>query len=300
MLAWFITLFNRLFANNRPQASETDTEYSNIEKEELVLTDAVEEENLPEPTAPVAVEQEPGIENTFDKEKFFQSLRSSLFRRGLKTSQVVGIEAVLKDMSDRPASWIAYALATAYHETNKNMKPNTENMNYSVQGLINTFGRHRISLEDANRLGRKPGEGPLPVARQKAIANILYGGAWGRTNLGNTEPNDGWMFRGRGMDHCTGRRNYRVTGNDIGVDLIAKPDLLLVLENAVKALHLGMVTGRYVPGHTFARHLPASGVATRFQFREARRIINGVDKADLIAGYALDFQAALIAGGHNK
>jgi predicted chitinase len=41
-----------------------------------------------------------------------------------------------------------------------------------------------------------------------AIANIIYGGEWGRKNLGNTQPGDGWRFRGGGLPQITGRANY--------------------------------------------------------------------------------------------
>lgn len=78
-----------------------------------------------------------------------------------------------------------------------------ENMNYSVHGLLSTFGRHRISLADAERYGRKPKQ----PANQQMIANILYGGEWGRANLGNTKQGDGWTFRGCGPIHITGRGN---------------------------------------------------------------------------------------------
>lgn len=56
-----------------------------------------------------------------------------------------------------------------------------------------------------------------------------------------------------------------------------------------------MKTGWFT-GKSFANYLPSDGAATRAQFQAARRIINGVDKADLIAGYALEFQSALNAG----
>lgn len=80
-----------------------------------------------------------------------------------------------------------------------------ESLNYSSQTLKKLFGRHRISLEDADRYGRNERH----KSDQKALANILYGGEWGRKNLGNTEPGDGWRFRGRGLKQLTGRDNYR-------------------------------------------------------------------------------------------
>lgn len=81
----------------------------------------------------------------------------------------------------------------------------TESLNYSADALKKIFGRHRISLEDADKFGRTADH----EAHQNALANILYGGEWGRKNLGNTQPGDGWRFRGRGLKQLTGRDNYR-------------------------------------------------------------------------------------------
>lgn len=87
------------------------------------------------------------------------------------------------------------------------LKPKNESLNYSVEALLSRFGRHRISAADARRLGRKPGEPGLSIARQAEIANLIYGGEFGRTHLGNTQPNDGWLFRGTGPLQNTGRDN---------------------------------------------------------------------------------------------
>lgn len=101
-----------------------------------------------------------------------------------------------------------------------------ESLNYSVEGLLKTFGRHRISEADARRLGRKPGERALSQARQREIANILYGGEWGRKNLGNIGPDDGWRHRGRGPKQTTGLHNYQQIKDVTGIDVVANPDLL--------------------------------------------------------------------------
>ncbi|MFA6984689.1 MAG: hypothetical protein WC213_00590 [Arenimonas sp.] len=84
----------------------------------------------------------------------------------------------------------------------------TESLNYSVDGLLKTFGRHRISRADCERLGRTK----MRAADQVAIANIIYGGAWGRKNLGNTQPEDGWEMRGSGFKQITGRANIEASG----------------------------------------------------------------------------------------
>lgn len=98
---------------------------------------------------------------------------------------------------------LAAFLAQVGHES-QGFAASVESLNYSVDGLLATFSRARISEADARALGRADGR----PADQVAIANTVYGGEWGRVNLGNTEPGDGWRYRGRGPTQLTGRANY--------------------------------------------------------------------------------------------
>ncbi len=98
-----------------------------------------------------------------------------------------------------------------------------ENLNYSVDALLSKFGRHRISEADARKFGRITG---TQRANQVAIANTLYGGKWGASNLGNTQPGDGWMFRGSGPIQVTGRGNFAALEKATGLPLVKNPDLL--------------------------------------------------------------------------
>lgn len=104
----------------------------------------------------------------------------------------------------------------------------TESLNYSVEGLQRFVRWGRISEANASKYGRSL-EHP---ANQEALANILYGGQFGLKQLGNTEPGDGWRFRGRGLKQLTGRDNYSRCGDAIGENLVAFPERLLAPVNA--------------------------------------------------------------------
>ena len=97
---------------------------------------------------------------------------------------------------------IAMFLANVGVESER-LQRTTENLNYRTSALIAKFGRHRISIADAEKYGRNEAH----AANQEMIANCIYGGKWGSDNLGNDKVGDGWKYRGHGLFQTTGRFN---------------------------------------------------------------------------------------------
>ncbi len=118
-----------------------------------------------------------------------------------------------------------------------------ESLNYRVEALLSVFGRHRISEIDARAYGRVEGK---RAADQEAIANRIYGGEWGKKNLGNTEPGDGWRFRGRGLKQLTGRYNYAQARNNLRVRLGTRvPDFEVYPDSVAEAEWAAMTAGEF-------------------------------------------------------
>lgn len=107
---------------------------------------------------------------------------------------------------------IAYFLAQIAHESN-NFLTLEENLNYSENGLRETFPTHFVESEFV-KYAHQP----------EKIANRVYANRMGN---GDEASGEGWLFRGRGPIQVTGRNMYRRIGGGIGVNLEDDPDLVL-------------------------------------------------------------------------
>jgi len=107
-----------------------------------------------------------------------------------------------------------------------------------------------------------------------------------------------YPWYGRGYVQLTWDFNYQRADRELGLNgaLIATPDKAMEPAIAAQILHLGMNEGWFT-GVSLKKVLPASGIATREQYMNARTIINGRDKADQIEDYAQVFERALRDGG---
>lgn len=110
----------------------------------------------------------------------------------------------------------------------------------------------------------------------------------GRADLGNVHPGDGVKFHGRGYVQLTGRSNYERASDALGVDFVGNPDLALRPDYASIIMRRGMSEGWFT-----GRKLSDYFGGDREDPINARRIVNGTDKARLIAGYYHNFLDAI-------
>jgi putative chitinase len=126
---------------------------------------------------------------------------------------------------------MAHFLAQTAHESGE-FKVVEENLNYKTTALTAMFGS-RITAEQAGKVGRNDATGQK--ADQAAIANIIYGGAWGAKNLGNTDEGDGAKFKGRGVIQLTGRANYTAFAKAKGISVDEAAEYLKTPQGAVES-----------------------------------------------------------------
>ncbi|QZO05372.1 glycoside hydrolase family 19 protein [Agrobacterium vitis] len=198
-----------------------------------------------------------------DRAKFFAAVRTSLFGGALTQNQVNGITAILdtwqaSTMTD--LRWLAYMLATAFHETAQTMRP--------VRETRAATDKQAIAILD-----RSWAKGTMPWVKS----------AYWRIGA------DGKSWLGRGYVQLTHKSNYNTLGNAIGVDLVANPVLAMREDIALKVMFIGMSEGLFT-GVKLADFFHG----TKTDWVNARRIINSTESASVVAGYGKAFHAALV------
>ncbi|MGB1390299.1 MAG: hypothetical protein ACPG61_15585 [Paracoccaceae bacterium] len=199
---------------------------------------------------------------------FYASLRernSGVFGTRLSEGQVQGMEGILdafKTHGDGKPDTLAYALASAYHETGARMVPVRE-------GFANTDEGARRAVAN------------LAIKRGPKSAVARY-----------SKPDGpyGHVYYGRGHVQLTWLDNYRRSSADAGTDLVKYPDQMLDPVVSARVLIKGLLDGRWNGQGKGIRYYLDKG-----DLKNARRTVNVLDKWAQIAGYHKAFLRAIEA-----
>lgn len=189
---------------------------------------------------------------------FLSYVRRAPFGGRLQQSQIDGMDAILAEWDHRglmDKRWLANMLAQSFHETGGRMQPVRETFASSDTQAISR-------LEDAWLNGKL-----------KWVTKPYW-----RKNK------RGLAYFGRGLIQITHESNYAKFG------IAAHPERALDLKTSVSILFDGMIFGKFT-GRELADYF---NEATDDPIG-ARKIVNGTDKAKLIAGYHKNFLDALEA-----
>jgi len=191
--------------------------------------------------------------------KFFTGYRDAFGK--LTQDKVNGIELLGRQMEADPEikdlRWAAYMLATVKHECADTWTPILE------RGNLAYFGKY----EPATSIGKR---------------------------LGNTKKGDGALYRGRGYVQITGRANYGKLSAALGLtgdeNLVDHPDHALIPAVAYSIMSYGMRNGSFT-----GKKLKDYISGTTCDYKNARRMINGLDQWQRIKGYAEKLEEILHA-----
>jgi len=193
----------------------------------------------------------------FDRDTFFALYTTAFGSPGDGVRN--GLTFLLDRIEADDVSWtnvycLAYALATFKWETANTFQPITE------RGPRSYFAKY----DPGTRIGAR---------------------------LGNTQPGDGFLYRGRGYVQITGRANYFHDGHLLDLDLIGNPDLALQPDIAYRIASRGMNEGWFT-GRRLKPYFPDCGPP---DYINARQIINGSDHAQDIANIAGKMERLIVA-----
>ncbi|WP_043973761.1 MULTISPECIES: chitinase [Acinetobacter] len=97
-----------------------------------------------------------------------------------------------------------------------------------------------------------------------------------------------YPYIGYGYVQLTWLANYKRMGDYLKIDLVKNPKLALQADIAARVMIVGMKKGMFT-GKRLTDYINQD----KKDYINARRIINGMDKAELVAGYAEIFEQAL-------
>jgi putative chitinase len=136
------------------------------------------------------------------------------------------------------------------------------------------------------------GRNMRPVRETFASSDAQARARLSHKSYAQSVPPHGHAYYGRGFVQLTWLSNYRRQENKLGVPLVEYPDLALRTDIALQVLVNGMMAGDFnASGRGLEYYVNANG----YDFVNARRTVNILDRATEIAGYANSFLDAIVS-----
>lgn len=155
---------------------------------------------------------------------------------------------------------VAHLLAQILHESG-GLTITRESGNYRADRILQIFGvgKHSAGVTPAEAK-KLAGDGPALFERVYGLGNPRMA-----AQLGNTQPGDGWAYRGNGLLQTTGRGQHREMGQRAGVGDLFERDPAQVTnpEHALKPALAEWTRGG------------CNALADKGDIRQITRIING-------------------------
>jgi predicted chitinase len=195
------------------------------------------------------------IKLTINKDIFFNEYKKNF--NGILSKSIEGLSKLIELCNDKKpfdnVCQLAYFFATIKHETALTFKPIRE------LGSVNYFIKNYF----INPLQRR----------------------W----LANESKSDAVKYCGRGYAMITGKGNYKRFANYLNIDILNSPELALMPSVAFEILVYGFKHGAFAQKNNIEYYINEN----KCNYLDARKIINGTDKKNLVAEYAKRFEVIL-------
>lgn len=191
-----------------------------------------------------------------NKKFFFDHARATLFNGKFSQRQVDGINAILSEWETKYANKDDRWLAYMLATVHHETDRKMQPIEEYGRGRKKDYGKKL-------KMGLGPGK-RVPYSTPEAL------------------------YYGRGFVQLTWYENYEKASKKLHIDCLEHPELVLELKNAAAILFKGMMEGWFT-----TKKLADYFSSEKEDWLNARRIINGKDKADLIKDYALRYYACI-------
>lgn len=191
-----------------------------------------------------------------DRKNFYDKVRKEFFNGKLSQSQVEGMEAILNKWDSSRFTDLRW-------------------LAYMLGTVYHETAKTMYPIEEYGKgKGRPYG------------SKIMHSG--------QTYFSPDKIYYGRGFIQLTWYENYNLMGKLLKLPLLENPELLLNIKVATDVMFEGMTKGLSGKGDFTGVSLEKYFNSTTEDWVSARKIINGLDRADIIAAYGKRFLKCLV------